>query len=184
MITQNLISKIQEFAKIDGPIENHQLIANETGQRLAENLNANKNIVLLGTLLMDCVIGVAIKENRLSDHVQMCLDKAKEILDLDTEISAEEKENILACVKEHHGVQKFYSIESEIVCNSDCYRFASVKGMFYTLRYLRAMPDADFIPLIKAKFNEKKNCVTLDIVKNELKDQFTAINNYLNLLKI
>lgn len=182
MITQNLISKIQEFAKIDGPMETHQLISNETGQRLAQNLNANKDIVMLGTLLMDCVIGIAIKENRLPDHVQMCFAKAKEILDLDNEISIEEKENILACVKEHHGVEKFYSIESEIVCNSDCYRFASVKGMFYTIRYFRAMPDVDFINLIKLKFNEKKNCVTLDIVKEELKDQFVAIENYLNLI--
>ncbi|MFA7301167.1 MAG: hypothetical protein WC069_02570 [Candidatus Shapirobacteria bacterium] len=182
MITQNLISKIQEFAKIDGPMETHQLIANETGQRLAEKLSANNNIVLLGTLLMDCIIGIAIKENRLSDHVQMCFDKTKEILDLDSEITPEEKENVLACVKEHHGVQKFYSIESEIVCNSDCYRFASVKGMFYTLRYFRSMPDIDFITLIKTKFNEKKNCVSLDIVKEELNDQFIAIENYLNLL--
>ena len=182
MISQKLISKIQEFAKIDGPMETHQLISNETGQRLADNLGANKNIVMLGTLLMDCVIGIAIKEGRLSDHIQMCFEKAKELLDLDTEITVEEKENILACVKEHHGVQKFYSIESEIVCNSDCYRFASIKGMFYTLRYFRSMPDTNFITLIKAKFTEKKNCVTLDIVKTELKGQFVAIENYLNLL--
>ncbi len=91
MISRNLISKVQEFAEIDGPMETHQLIANETGRRLANNLKADKNIVLLGTLLMDCVIGVAIKENRLPDHIQMCFDKAKELLDLDNEITVEEK---------------------------------------------------------------------------------------------
>lgn len=52
MISQNFISKIQEFAKIDGPMETHQQISNETGQRLAGVLGADKNIVPLGTLLI------------------------------------------------------------------------------------------------------------------------------------
>jgi hypothetical protein len=182
MITSLLISKIQKFALIDGPIEQHQIIANDTGQRIAIKMNANKDIVLLGTLLMDCVIGIAIKENKLSEHVEMCFVKAKEFLDQDPDISTEEKNNVLACVREHHGVSKFYSLESEIVCNSDCYRFASVKGFYYTIKNFRSMPDTDFIPLIKTKFSEKKSCVTLDIVKQELKDELIVIENYLKLL--
>jgi hypothetical protein len=183
MISLNLISKIREFAKIDGPMEAHQKIANDAGQKLAIELKADKNIVLLGTLLMDCVIGIAIKENRLPGHVQMCFDKAKEILDLDKDISNAEKENVLACVREHHGVTRFFSLESEIVCNSDCYRFASVKGFYYTLRYLRPMPDNDFITLVKNKFSEKRNAVTLNTVKKELNHDFVVIEKYLSLLK-
>ncbi|MBI2464993.1 hypothetical protein HYV64_02520 [Candidatus Shapirobacteria bacterium] len=183
MITSSLISSVREFAKVDGPMETHQLIANEAGQKISQLLHADPNIVLLGTLLMDCVIGIAIQENRMAEHVSMCQHKAKELLDQDPDITPEEKNNVLACVLEHHGVPKFTTLESEIVCNSDCYRFASVKGFYYSLRYFRQMPDENFISLVKVKFNEKRNCVTLDIVKNELKYQFIAIENYLNLLK-
>lgn len=182
MITPQLISKIKEFTKIDGPMETHQQIANEAGQRIAEKLNADSNIVLLGTLLMDCVIGIAIKENRLADHVVMCHQKTKELLDLDPDITNVEKNNVLACVLEHHGVPKFSTLESEIVCNSDCYRFSSIKGTFFFFRYFRQMPDSELINLIKIKFQEKRNAITLDIVKDELKDQLIAIENYINLL--
>lgn len=184
MITQKLISTIRDFAKIDGPMETHQLVANEAGQKIAENLRANKDIVLLGTLLMDCVIGIAIKENRMSDHVAMCHQIAKELLDNDPDINLEEKENVLSCVLEHHGVPKFSTLESEIVCNADCYRFASIKGTFLFFRYFRQMPDIELISLINVKYLEKKSAITLNLVKEELKEQFPVIENYINLLSI
>lgn len=182
MITQNLISKVREFAKIDGPQLPHQEVSNEAGQRIATELNANKDIVLLGTLLMDCVIGVAIKENRLAEHIQMCLNKAEEILDLDNEITIDEKENILACVKEHHGSEKFYSLESEIVCNADCYRFASVKGFYVALHFFGEMINTNMIELYRSKVKEKSDAITLEFVKQDLKEQIILVNNFCKYL--
>jgi hypothetical protein len=182
MITESLISSIREFAKIDGPLDGHQVVANDAGQLLADKLSANKDIVLLGTLLMDCVIGIAIKEKRLPEHVSMCHQKAKELLDNDPNISHEEKENVLFCVLEHHGVPKFSTLESEIVSNADCYRFASISGLYVVLHQFSEVPGVDFKNFIKAKINEKVTGITLDLVKNELKDQITTINNFVKYL--
>ena len=44
-------------------------LANEQGQTLAEKLHADKNIVLLGTLLMDLKLKQASEEGRLGEHV-------------------------------------------------------------------------------------------------------------------
>jgi len=38
---------------------------------LAEKLKADKNVVLLGTLPMDCKLGQAFKERRLKDHTEL-----------------------------------------------------------------------------------------------------------------
>jgi hypothetical protein len=182
MITSNLISNVKEMISEYGPMTQHQKISDDTGQMLAQKLNANSQIILLGTMLMDCKIGLAIKENRLPDHIQMSYEAAKEILDKDTDISSEEKENVLHCVLEHHGVNKFYSLESEICCNADCYRFASIQGFFYTLRYFRPMPDEDFYQLLKNKLNEKSQAITLDIVHEELDPQIVILQNFINTL--
>lgn len=182
MITDQLISQVKSFVPEHGPILQHQQIADENGQKLAQKLNADPKIVLLGTMFMDCKIGLAIKENRIKDHVQMSYKTAKEILDKDPDITSEEKNNVLHCVLEHHGTPKFYSLESEICCNADCYRFASIQGIFYTIRYIRDMPDANLYQLLKNKFTEKSQTITLDIVKNELKEDIKIINEFTNKL--
>ena len=182
MITSNLISNVKEMISEYGPMLQHQQVSDNVGQKLAQKLTSDSKIVILGTMLMDCKIGLAIKENRLPDHIQMSYEAAKEILDKDTDITSKEKENILHCVLEHHGSQKFYSLESEICCNADCYRFASIQGFFYTLRYFRPMPDEDFYQLLKNKFTEKSQAITLDIVHDELDPQIIILQNLINTL--
>ena len=39
-------------------------------KKLLKKLGANIDIVEAGTLLMDCALGRALKENRLKDHVK------------------------------------------------------------------------------------------------------------------
>lgn len=182
MITDNLISQIKSFIPEYGPMLQHQQISDENGQKLAQKLNANSKIVLLGTMLMDCKIVLAIKEGRQPEHIQMSYEAAKEILDKDSNITSEEKDNVLHCVLEHHGAPKFYSLESEICCNADCYRFASIQGIFYTIRYIREMPDVNLYQLLKNKFAEKSKAITLDIVKEELKSDLEIIPQFINQL--
>ena len=77
-------------------------LSTEKGKIIAKELGANVDIVEVGTLLMDCALGQALKENRGEEHIQMSLDKANEILNM-ASLPEEEKENIRHCILEHHG---------------------------------------------------------------------------------
>lgn len=171
-----------EIAKTGMPLRLHVDLSCEVGKRLAKKLGANVEIVETGTLLMDCLIGQALQEGRLKDHIKMSLEKANELLEK-SGLSDKDKENVRHCIAEHHGAEKFYSLESEICCNADCYRFASIKGFAYAIRYLRDMPFSDLIALLSEKLNEKWGLVSLDICKKELTNQHDAINNMLREIK-
>jgi len=183
MITNTLIKSIRDF--VNGDVEKYGApskfqveFVNDKGQWLANKLRADKNIVLLGTLLMDCKLGQAYKEGRLKDHIEMSRQKAEEILSGDDKITDEEKENILNCIKQHHGADKFYSLESEICCNADCYKFASIKGAVGSIKNHRDMPLNDMVKLFMDKAEEKWKALSLDICKNELKPQYKAIKEF------
>lgn len=149
-------------------------LSTEKGKMIAKELGANIDIVEAGTLLMDCMLGQAIKENRLADHVKMSFDKANELLEKSS-LSQEEKENIRHCVLEHHGIEKFYSLESEICCNADCYRFISIKGFVHQIKYGRDMSFEDMVSLLKKKVDEKWNALSLDIAKKELESEHETL---------
>jgi len=185
---KNFLTQAREFAygeveKTGMPLKLHVDLASETGKRLAKELDANIEIVEAGTLLMDCMIGQALKQSKLSEHIQMSADKADELL-AQSDLSDEDKENIKHCVLEHHGVKKFYSLESEICCNADCYRFTSVKGFSYAMRYLRDMPFTDMVNLLENKVTEKWGLVSLDACKKELSPQHSILESFLKELKV
>ena len=142
-----------EVERTNMPVKAHVDLSTKIAKKLAKELGANIDIVEAGTLLMDCVIGQALKENRQKDHIKMSLDRANELL-VNSSLSEIERENIRHCILEHHGVNKFYSLESEICCNADCYRFISIKGFSFAVRYLRDMPFSDLVVLLNDKANE------------------------------
>jgi len=172
----------EEQEKTGMPLKPHIDLSREVGERIAKELNADEGVVEIGTLMMDCMIGKALKENKLEQHVQMSAKRAEQWLKT-TDLDEKTKQNILACVNEHHGVKKFHSMESEIVCNADCYRFVSIKGFTYALRYLREMPFEGLVKLLNNKVEEKWNALTLDICKEELQSQYELIKGFLNYLK-
>lgn len=171
-----------EVEKTGMPLKLHVDLACEIGKRLAKGLGANVDIVEAGTLLMDCLIGQALQEGKLKDHIKISLDKANGLLG-QSALSNEEKENIRHCILEHHGAKKFYSLESEICCNADCYRFTSIKGFSYTMKYLRDMPFSDLVTLLEKKVDEKWGLLSLNICKKELADQHEIIERMLKELK-
>lgn len=180
MITAQTIQTVKDFAyvqteKYGVPSLFHLEYANEKGQWLADKLNANKNIVLLGTSLMDCMIGVAMKESKLSEHAEMSVVKAQEILSALPEIEKKEIENIVACIRQHHGVGKFFSLEAEVCCNADCYRFASVKGALGGMVLGRRMKLDDLVDLYSKKADEKWNALSLDVCKKELEPEYKIL---------
>ncbi|MCM2338855.1 MAG: hypothetical protein NDI62_00135 [Burkholderiales bacterium] len=157
-------------------------LSTEKGKEIAKKLGANIDVVESGTLLMDCALGRALKEGRRGEHVQMSLDLANELLE---KYSFDEKikENIRHCILEHHGVDKFYSLESEICCNADCYRFISLKGFIMQSKYGRDMSFEEMVNLFTEKVEEKWNALSLDIVKKELTSQYEVILKILEELK-
>lgn len=184
MITNRLVTLVRNFVygdveKYGTPSKFQVDFTNEKGQWLARKLGADKEIVLLGTLLMDCKLGQAYKEGKLKDHIEMSKQKAEEILSVDNQIAEKEKENILNCIMQHHGASKFYSLESEICCNADCYKFTSVKGVVGSMKNLRDIPLDDLIKLFLDKADEKWNALSLNACKKELEPQYRAIKNFL-----
>jgi len=184
MIPQELIEKAKKFAyiqteKYKAPSLFQVEFTNEKGRWLAEEFGADKDIVLLGTLLMDCMIGVAIQEGRREKHVEMSEDKTRELLSEFSDLDKEVRENIIWCIKQHHGADKFYSLESEICCNADCYRFVSVKGVLGGIKFYREAPLKDIVNLYLEKADGKWQALTLDICKKELEPQYRAVKFFL-----
>lgn len=171
-----------EVAQTGMPLKMHVDLSVLKGQEIASKLGANLQIVEAGTLLMDCMIGQAVKAGKIQDHIEMSLAKTNEILST-SGLDMATQENIRHCVLEHHGVSKFYSLESEICCNADCYRFASIKGFTVAMRYLREMPFEDLVTLLGNKFDEKKMAITLSACKDELGQQITTIQDWVTNLK-
>ncbi len=180
MISEELIQTAKDFAydqaKLFGtPALPHIELANEEGQKLADALGADKKIVLLGTLLMDCVLGQAIKQGKRAEHAEICAAKAGELLDRFKEVEQSEKDNVLVCIRQHHGAEKFETKEAEICCNADCYRFASIKGVLGGMRMGREMPIEELVSLYKGKVEEKWSALSLDACRKELEPQYRAI---------
>ncbi len=156
-------------------------LSTNKGKEIAQKLGANVDIVEAGTLLMDCALGRALKENRREEHVKMSLDLANELL-IKSTINEDEKENIRRCILQHHGVDKFYSLESEICCNADCYRFISLKGFIMQARYGRDMSFEEMVELFKEKVDEKWNAISIPFVREELSPQHKIILEMLKVL--
>jgi hypothetical protein len=155
--------------------------ANKSGKKLAEYFNVNKDIILLGTILMDIAIGRALTEGRLSEHIEMSHKDAADFLNK-YDIKDEDKIKILDGVKFHHGTEKFPSLESEIIMNADCYKFLIPENMEDYLRIIqeeRGSSKEEAINLVEKKFLEKKNGLTLDYCKEELKENIEIIKRFL-----
>jgi len=122
----------------------------------------------------------------------MSSNATKEMLKDVNWLTEDEKENIIKCVEEHHGAEKFYSIESEVVANADCYKFVSPKGILYYSSMLgRRFHDfKKELDQLEFKLNEKHNTISLDLVmdlylKSDLPDNtyfqwltFLSLRNY------
>ena len=160
----------------------HLELSYKKGQWLAEELGADKDIVAIGTYLMDCMLGVAFSEGKKEEHVEMSKKKAQEIFS-DFDLDKEVLENILTCVSQHHGNVEFSSLESEICCNADCFRFASVDGFIGGIHRGRKMKLSLLLGLYGAKADEKWNALTLDICKTELKIQYDSIKQLISNYK-
>ena len=147
-------------------------------------MSVDSNIVLVGHSLMDIKLGKAIKDNRLSEHVKMSSNRAKEFLNefnLDKNI----QDIIINCVEAHHGAIPFLCKEAEICTNADCYRFLHPRSFFI---YLNALLSEDnninnCLKQIEYKIDEKYNILTLDTCKKELEPYYKEFKKMIKVAK-
>lgn len=173
IITKAKKFALQEINKYSSPNLTQFKIANQTGQKLARKHHADPDTVLLGTILMDCKIGQALIENRLSDHIQMSADAAQKILSGKNKLA----QKVIPCILSHHKTTPFQSLEAEVVANADCYRFLTIKGFLSFIHQLGAqgINFSDAINYTNQKADEKWGIITLPDVKKELSPNYKLI---------
>lgn len=183
---KDLIEKAKAFAleeikKYDSPNEYHFDIANKAGQSIAEKVGADKDIVLLGTMLMDLKKGQAIFENGLRDHIQMSADAARLFL-VNEKAPSDLVSKVVDCVLSHHGTVPFKSKEAEVCANADCYRFLMPQGVFAFAVQLgkREMDLPELLDYVDKKVDEKWGIVSLSSVKLDLETNYKELKDLLS----
>lgn len=186
---QEIITKARELAtseiiKFGIPKMEHFVLANEKGQELAAALGADKDIVLLGTILMDLKIGQCIKEDRLAEHVKESSSAAQEFLK-QFNLNEEMLKKIISCIESHHGVSRYHCLEAEICANADCYRFLSPAGFFHGLLIFgyRCSDLNEALSNLEYKVEEKYKVLSLDICKRELEEYYKAFKKLIAAAK-
>ncbi len=165
---------ISEIEKYGLPSMVNWETSNAKGQEIAEKLGADKNIVLLGTILMDLKLGEAVRlAKKPKEHVAMSVKAAEEFLS-QFKISEEIKKKVLNCIKAHHKDVPFSCKEAEICANADCYRFILPQNVFEFVADLRkeGMPLQKAVNFAYYKLEEKHKIVSLDICKQELEPHY------------
>lgn len=153
--------------------------SNENGQRIAIKLNADKDIVMIGTILMDIKLGEAAKNNKLKEHVQIGVEFTKKFLE-QFKLPEDVKLKIINCVEAHHGTKAYICKEAEICANADCYKFLLPKNVigYIADKVNKNMQLDEAIEFAKNKMEEKHKILSLAICKKELE------GNYKNLKKV
>jgi len=174
----------EEAKKYNPDIERIYDIALEKGEDLANKYNANLDIIKIGIALMDSKLPYSQKLGTPKKHTEMAVEATIKLLE-EYEIDDKIKENIIHCVKEHHGVESYYSIESEICANADCYKFLSPKGVFsYCSLLARRHNNLEKeLEQLESKMDEKHNIASLEEVKNELNDYYHTFKKLLSEAK-
>lgn len=173
------IAMREETKKYNPDIEFLYDLALEGGEKLAERYHADLDIVKIGISLMDLKLTEAQSLGIPKEHVKLSAEATKKILE-EYDISEDIKENILHCVEEHHGVENYFSIESEICANADCYKFLDPKGVFaYCSLLARRYHSLDQEwQQLEYKMDEKYHTLSLKEAKDELTlyyDQFKSL---------
>lgn len=189
MNIENLFKKADDFNRAEIQKYNPDMeflhdISLDAGIRLAKKYGADENIVKIGISLMDCKLPEASHLGTPKQHISMSSEAAKEILK-EADLDVDTKENIIKCVEQHHGAEKFFSLEAEVVSNSDCYRFIHPKGVLYYYSMLgRRFHNFDKeLEQLNFKLNEKHNILSLDFAKEELEPYYEFFQKVINEAK-
>jgi len=172
---------LQEMEKFGSPTLDIFELACMKGQEIATKLNADKDVVLLGTILMDLKLPECLKNGKLSEHVIESSKAAKVFLE-GYDLRDDDKLKILNCIEAHHKVVPFSCIESEICANADCYKFLHPRGFIAYAKILAVSDRGDLnyiINQIEYKIDEKYSILSLDLCKAELNEFYPMFKKIL-----
>lgn len=172
----------REIKKYSSPEPLHYEIANKEGLVLAKELKVDREIVAIGTRLMDVKIGQAIKEGRLEKHVEMSSGYAEKFLSK-YKISDKEKGKIINCIEAHHKGVPFICKEAEVCANADCYRMLTFEGALTLLTSLirRGFESKDAMRYLEKKIDEKWGILSLEICKEELASNYKLLKRLVRI---
>ncbi len=175
-----VIEQAREFALSE--IQNYSLppkinfeTSNVKGQELARLLNADADIVMLGTILMDIKLGQSKAEGRQKEHTKLGAKAAEEFLS-QFELPSEVIAKVVNCVAAHHKEIPFFCKEAEICANADCYNFINPRNVFAFIGFKArsGMPIDQAMELAYKKLEEKHQILSLDICKKELEPYYVT----------
>ena len=171
-------SALEEIEKFGSPPHELFSISLDKAIIIANNKNANINIVTLGSILADYKLGQALSKNRLVEHVKMSANAARDLL-VSLGVSSEDLEKIISCIEQHHWSSGWSNLESEIVANADCYRFLTPNGVIAFIKELsyRNMETKEIINYVLQKAEEKWNILSLAECKKELEQNYIALKS-------
>ena len=172
----------EEIKKYKSDLEFLYNISYDAGIKLAKKYKADENIVRNALAMMDSKLPEAQHLGTQKEHISMSSSATKKLLEEATLLNDKEKENIIKCVEEHHGIEKFYSIESEVVANADCYKFIHPKGVFYYSSMLgrRLHNFSKELEHLDFKLNEKHDTLSLPLAKEELEPYYQFFQKAIN----
>lgn len=164
---------LEEIEKSGTPSIVHFHLSNSKGQELAEKLGADKDLVMLGTILMDVKLGECFNEGKLPEHIDRSAQATKKFLE-QFNIDKAMKDKLINCVEAHHATKEFICKEAEICANADCYRFIYPLGVFafFELIGSRFNDISKSLELAEKKLEEKHKILSLDICKKELEPYY------------
>jgi len=150
------------------------------GQILAKKYGANKDIVALGTILMDVKLGEAKSLGKINEHIKMSADASEEFLKK-LNVDKDVIDNMLECINEHHGVKKFSSTEAEVCANADCYRFLrpDLIMAFITGLTGNGMKVDDAVKFTLKKIEEKHKILSLPKAIKDLRTYYATMKEFL-----
>lgn len=190
MNMEDLVKKADDFNRAEIKKYNPDMeflhdISLDAGIRLAKKYGVDENIVKIGISLMDCKLPEASHLGTPKQHILMSSNATKEILKEVDFLDEDTKENIIKCVEQHHGAEKFFSLEAEVVSNSDCYKFIHPKGVLYYSSMLgRRFHNFDKeLEQLNFKLNERHNILSLDFAKEELEPYYEFFQKAINKAK-
>lgn len=192
MTTQQLFEYINEKALAEMkqysiPSRCHYDLALSVGERVSKLLGESIDpfIVKCGVALMDIKLGQCFIEKRPQEHVTESYNYTKQLLE-DLGVDGKIKDILYNCVLAHHGKVPYESVYAEICANADCYRFLTPQGIVATIitNSQMGMEQNATIDYCLSKIEEKYNLLTLDICKEELKDNYESLKSFLNNARI
>lgn len=187
MNIEELIKKAEQFnieqiRKYNPDMEHLHDLSFKAAMKLAKEYQADEKIVRIAIAMMDSKLPEANHLGIPKQHITMSKEATQELIKDVSCLTDNEKENIIKCVEEHHGVEEFYSIESEVCANADCYKFVHPKGfLFYQSMLGRRLHNfAKELEQLNFKLNEKHNAISLPLVKYELEPYYEFFQKSIN----